>query len=210
MTADVVKDVELFLKLKFNDYQFLILADHLNFARTRAKEHIEFTDRAVNWEVKKLYPKEYQASVRALKIINKDLELNIPKDELTFLTYHFVNLENEKESLQDTIQISKMMSDIINIIQLSYHCTLDDESFSYSRLVSHLRNFLIRKIKSKKSTDEQLDPSLLKLIISKYPQENLTVQKICTFLRNTKGWALTQNDRVYLILHVWRVTHRSN
>ncbi|CAJ1190606.1 transcription antiterminator [Companilactobacillus paralimentarius DSM 13238 = JCM 10415] len=210
VTSDIVNDVESFLKVKFNDYQYLILADHINFAYERAKEHIEFTDRAVNWEVKKLFPKEYQASLRAIKIIDKDLKVNFTKDELVFLTYHFVNLENEKESLQDTIQVSKIISDIINIIQISYHKTLDDESFSYSRLVSHLRYFLIKKIKSNKPAGEQLDPSLLKLMIAKYPQENQTVQKISTFLRNTKGWALSSNDQMYLILHVWRVTHREN
>ncbi|MDT6952456.1 PRD domain-containing protein [Companilactobacillus alimentarius] len=208
--SDVVNDVESFLKVKFNDYQYLILADHINFAYKRAKENIEFTDRAVNWEVKKLFPKEYQASLRAIKIIDQDLQVEFTKDELVFLTYHFVNVENEKESLQDTIQVSKMISDIIDIIQISYHATLDDESFNYSRLVSHLRYFLIRKIKSNKPASEQLDPSLLKLMIVKYPQENETVQKISTFLRNTKGWALSSNDQVYLILHVWRVTHREN
>ncbi len=210
VTTDIVQDVEAFLKVKFNDYQYLILADHINFAYKRAKEHIEFTDRAVSWEVKKLFPKEYQASVRAIEIIREDLGVMFPKGELVFLTYHFVNLENEKETLQDTIQVSKMIADIINIIQISYHTTLDDESFNYSRLVSHLRYFLIRKLKSNNTSTEQLDPSLLKLMIMKYPDENATVQKISTFLRNTKGWALSQNDQVYLILHVWRVTHRNN
>lgn len=208
VTSDIVDDAETFLKVKFNDHQYLILADHINYAYERAKEHIEFTDRAVSWEVKKLFPKEYQASKRALEIILDDLGIMFPKGELVFLTYHFVNLENEKESLQDTIQISKMIADIINIIQLCYHTTLDDESFNYNRLVSHLRYFLIRKIKSDQTASEQLDPSLLELMVSKYPEENRTVQKISTYLRNTKGWKLSKNDRVYLILHVWRVTHR--
>ena len=210
VTSDIVQDVESFLNVKFNDHQYLILADHINFASVRAQDGIEFTDRAVSWEVKKLFPKEYEASARAIEIIKKDLDVVFPKGELVFLTYHFVNLENEKESLQDTIQVSKMIADIINIIQISYHMTLDDESFNYSRLVSHLRYFLIRKLKSSQVSSEQLDPSLLKLMIAKYPAENNTVQKISTFLRNTKGWALSENDQVYLILHVWRVTHRNN
>ncbi|WP_334352486.1 PRD domain-containing protein [Companilactobacillus sp. HBUAS56257] len=210
VTSDIVQDAESFLNVKFNDHQYLILADHINFASVRAQDGIEFTDRAVSWEVKKLFPKEYEASARAIEIIKKDLDVVFPKGELVFLTYHFVNLENEKESLQDTIQVSKMIADIINIIQISYHTTLDDESFNYSRLVSHLRYFLIRKLKSSQVSSEQLDPSLLKLMIAKYPAENNTVQKISTFLRNTKGWALSENDQVYLILHVWRVTHRNN
>jgi len=210
VTSDIVNDAEAFLNVKFNDYQYLILADHINFAYDRLNDHVDFTDRAVSWEVKKLFPKEYEASQRAINIINKDLNVEFPKGELVFMTYHFVNLENEKESLQDTIQITKMISDIINIIQISYHCTLDDESFNYSRLVSHLRYFLIRKIKSETATDEQLDPSLLELMIAKYPKEEQTVQKISLFLRNTKGWVLSKNDRVYLVLHVWRVTHREN
>lgn len=40
------------------------------------------------------------------------------------------------------------------------------------------------------------------------PQAAETVERINTFLTNKNGWQLNPDDKVYLILHVWRVTHR--
>ena len=42
----------------------------------------------------------------------------------------------------------------------------------------------------------------------RYPQAAETVERINTFLTNKNGWQLNPDDKVYLILHVWRVTHR--
>ena len=55
---------------------------------------------------------------------------------------------------------------------------------------------------------KELDPAVLEIMRQRYPQAAETVERINTFLTNKNGWQLNPDDKVYLILHVWRVTHR--
>ncbi|MFC6182622.1 PRD domain-containing protein [Lactiplantibacillus daowaiensis] len=207
-TLQVVKAVETTLQVQFTDYQYLILADHIDFACTRARNGITLSDPANKWEVRQLFPKEFEAARQAILTLDAALGIDLPDDEATYLTYHFVNVKNEQENLQDTIAISQLTVSVIKIVQLQYQMTLDAESFNYSRFVSHLRYFFIRKIKGDTDVSQALDPSLLMLMRSKYPRESAVVNIITNYLHKARGWEMADNDKVYLILHVWRVTHR--
>ena len=52
--------VEPLLNVKFNDFQYLALADHIDFALSRTEDHIDMSAANTRWEVKNLFPKEYQ------------------------------------------------------------------------------------------------------------------------------------------------------
>lgn len=207
-TLAVVKTVEATLGVKFSDYQYLILADHIDFATKRANSGVNLSDPASRWEVRRLFPKEFEAAREAILQLNAALGVDLPEDEASFLTYHFVNVENEQVNLQDTIAISQLTASVIKIVQLQYQITLDAESFNYSRFVSHLRFFFIRMLKGDQEPSETLDPSLLLLMQTKYPKEYGVVEIITKYLQKQRGWHLAENDQVYLTLHVWRVTHR--
>lgn len=207
-TLKVVAATEKTLDVTFSDYQYLTLADHINFAYARAQDGISLSDSATKWEIANLFPAEFKAAQSAIMILNIELGVILPEDEAVFITYHFVNVKNERGSLQDTIEISKLMGDVVNIVQLNYQMTLDTQSFNYSRFISHLRYFFIKMMKHKQSTDELLDPALLTLMATKYPKEYATVEIIGKYLKRVHQWELSPNDEVYLTLHVWRVTHR--
>ncbi|WP_125702296.1 PRD domain-containing protein [Lacticaseibacillus daqingensis] len=207
-TLKVVAAVEAQLKVHFTDYQYLILADHIDFAVRRARAGIALSDPASKWELRKLFPAAYAAAQTALGLLTGELGCDFADDEATFLTYHFVNVESERERLQDTIAIAQLMTSVIRIVQLQYSMTLDAESFNYSRFVSHLRYFLIRKLKAEAEPSQPLDPSFLQLMARKYPREVAAVDTIVKYLHKARGWEVSANDRVYLTLHIWRVTHR--
>ena len=59
VTNKVVKMVEPLLQTHFTDYQFLALADHIDFAVTRINDNIDIDPANNDWEVKNLFPKEY-------------------------------------------------------------------------------------------------------------------------------------------------------
>lgn len=44
--------VEPLLQTKFSDYQYLVLADHIDFAVTRINDHIDIDPVNNDWEVK--------------------------------------------------------------------------------------------------------------------------------------------------------------
>ncbi|ETY75407.1 PRD domain-containing protein [Lactiplantibacillus fabifermentans] len=208
MTTKVIHLVEPLLGISFSDYQYFVLADHIDFALKRAKDGIDVDNGTVRWEVKKLFSKEFKAASQAVDLINQEAGITLPKSESVFMTYHFVNAASDGSKLQETIKITKFIGGIIDIVQYQYHMTLDPESFNYNRFVAHLRALMVQKTSHTCTTGADLDNSLLQLMQVKYSHAYATVERIDTFLQNKTDWQLTPDDKVYLVLHIWRVTHR--
>lgn len=210
LTTDVINLVSKKLDVKFSDYQYLVLADHIDFMLKRNEEALELGQGTVEWELKKLFPKEYDAAKEALNLIQKKTGLIFPNSEKVYLTYHFINASSDQTKLQDTIRITKLIHGVIEIIEYQYGMQLDTESFSFNRFVTHLRSFMVRHLYEVGDEDSgsELDNSLLELMKVKYKKAHETVLKIGTYLSKQAGWKLQPDDEVYLTLHVWRITHR--
>ena len=212
LTTAVINLASKQLQITFSDYQFMVLADHIDFMIPRATGNIELGQDTLGWEMQKLFPKEYGTAQEALKLMQEKTKLDFPKSEAAYLTYHFINAGSGQTKLQDTIKITKLIRGVVDIIQYQYGMQLDTESFNFNRFMTHLRAFMVRHIcgECEKDSGEELDNSLIELMKVKYQKAYDTVQKIGTYLYNQAGWKLQPDDQVYLTLHVWRVTHRQN
>lgn len=208
VTTKVVKLVEPLLQVKFNSYQYVVLADHLEFALQRADEGLDLADGTTSWSIKKLFPKEYDAARQAVELVEKLTQKQLSDSEIVFITYHFLNLRSDGTGLHDTVKITKLIGQIVEIVQYQYGITLDSDSFNFNRFITHLRSFMIQHLKQSENHNDELDPAILKLMIAKYPKAYATVERIGNFLQQKTGWELQPDDKVYLTLHIWRVTHR--
>lgn len=208
LTNKVVHLVEQKQQTKFNDYQYLALADHIDFAIKRGIDGIELNDGTVRWEVSKLFPDEFALAQEAVKLLRSESKVNILDSETVYLTYHFLNSESDQTKVQETMRFTQLIGATINIVQYQYGVNLDVNSFNFGRFVAHLRAFMIRHMSPSRSQGSDLDPDLLQLIKRKYPKAYGTVEKIGNYIQQKTGWTLQPDDKVYLTLHVWRVTHR--
>lgn len=208
VTNQIVKMVEPLLQTHFTDYQFLALADHIDFAVTRINDHIDIDPANNDWEVKNLFPKEYAIAEKVIALINRELQVILPKSETTFMTYHLVNAASDDAQVQETIQITNLISGIISIIQFQYKITLDTTSFNYSRFITHLRILLVRLLRKEIKENQKLDPSLLSFMKIKYNKAYDTAERIATYLHSKMNWTLDSDDKFYLVLHIFRVTSR--
>lgn len=208
VTDKIVQLVEPLLQVKFNDFQYLALADHIDFAVTRVKDHIDIDSANNNWEVKNLYPKEYVVAKKVVKLINQALQVELPESESIFMTYHLVNAKSDVSQVQETVQITNLINGIIDIIQLQYSMQLDTSSFNYSRFISHLRILLVRFLRNKHKDEAPLDPAMLGFMKIKYSKAYETADRIATYLQAKMNWTLDTDDKFYLVLHIWRVTSR--
>ena len=84
------------------------------------------------------------------------------------MTYHLVNAASDDAQVQETMQITDLISGIISIIQFRYNLTLDTSSFNYSRFITHLRILLVRLLRKEPNKNPKLDPSLLSFMKIKY------------------------------------------
>lgn len=194
--------------LNFSDYQYFVLVDHIDFALKRSLDGIEIPDGTVRWNVKHLFPNEYKLACEAIQLIESEFSVKLPVSEQIFMTYHLLDAESDGTKLQDTVKITQLIAGIVSIVQYDYHIELDHDSFNYNRFVNHLRSLMIQHLSGKWHQGQELDPAVLEIMRQRYPQAAETVERINTFLTIKNGWQLNPDDKVYLILHVWRVTHR--
>ncbi|BDR58902.1 PRD domain-containing protein [Xylocopilactobacillus apicola] len=208
VTNEVVKLVEPYLSVKFNSYQYLALADHIEFALQRASTAVDLADGTTRWSVQKLFPQEYEAAEQSVNLIQQMTGSQLSNGEVVLIAYHFLNLRTDAPGLHDTIKITKLIEQVVDIVQYEYGVNLDSDSFNFNRFITHLRSFMIQHLKMINSNNDDLDPAILKLMIAKYPQAYQTVERIDGFLQKKVGWQLQPDEKVYLTLHIWRVTHR--
>lgn len=208
LTTKVIKLAEPKLNIKFNDFQYLALADHIDFALTRSEDSIDMNATNTRWEVRNLFPEEYTVAIDAITVIEKATAKKLPASESILMTYHFVNATSDDAKLQETIQITQLITEIIKIVSYEYQLELDQQSFNYSRFVSHLRTLLVRLLKDKHQEGEKLDPALLQLMQVKYTRAYETAKRIAILLNAKMGWQLEADELVYLTLHIFRVTSR--
>ncbi len=208
VSVEIIKQTESQLGVTFNHNIYLTLADHLNFAVKRAHESIDYAD-TTRWEVKNLYPKEYKAAKDAIRLVFDRLDVLLPKSEETFLTYHFVNgQQSKKTQIEETLKMTEVINRIIEIVQYHFQLKLDEESLNYTRFITHLRYFFIRQYKQDPVDSEEMDQTLLEVVKTKYEKAYQAVEKIAALLKQKYGWTVSTNEKLYLTLHIWRVTNR--
>jgi beta-glucoside operon transcriptional antiterminator len=103
--------------------------------------------------------------------------------------------------------MTEVINRIIEIVQYHFQLKLDEDSLNYTRFITHLRYFFIRQYKQDQTEQEEVDVTLLEVVKNKYEKAYQAVDKISNLLEKRYGWVFSSNERLYLTLHVWRVTY---
>ncbi|MDR0922493.1 MAG: PRD domain-containing protein [Lactobacillales bacterium] len=206
MVNEVVSYGEQLLDEKANDYLYLTLLDHMIFALKRAEKE-QFIRSPLTWEVKKFYPTHYQIGLFMLTKAKEIFGVEFPEDEAVSIALHFMNLQETMNGLDQKIEDMETLRNILNIIQYHFKLTLKESSMNYMRLVTHLQYFIERL--HRKSAYQENDAELFNQIKGLYPDSFDCVQKINVYVENKFAVSLTQDEQTYLMLHIHRVTQRS-
>lgn len=205
LVNEVITYGETLLDKKANDYLYLTLLDHTDFALKRAKKG-QFIKSPLIWEVKRFYPKHFQIGLYALSLLKEHFQIEFPEDEAVSFALHFVNLQSDQSHLQETIEAMQILKDILSVIQYHYSIHLDEASLDYMRLVTHLQYF-IQRLKTKriyKDNDKELNSQIRIL----YPKAYECVGKIRAYIKSNFQLELTVDEETYLIIHIHRVTNQ--
>ncbi|SJL83495.1 BglG family transcription antiterminator LicT [Vibrio palustris] len=200
-TEDIVKMAEHSLNSELHPSIRISLADHLHFALERCVQGKNIQN-AMLWDIKKLYPKEYAIGLKALDIIKAVSGIQFPEDEAGFVALHIVNAQLS-EDMHNTMDITSLISDIIQIVKYQLRINIDEDSLSYQRLVTHLKFFAHRMMHNTAQIDD--DDSLFQSIRLQYPQSFECTQKVYLFVEEKFRHAMTQEEMMFLTIHIERV-----
>lgn len=206
LADEIIQHAKAHLSTKLNDYIYLTLTDHLDFAITRVKEGQVLVNPLL-WEIRKIYPNEYKVGLTAIQMVQDQLGITLPDDEAGSIALHLVNAQNGTHEMNQTIEITKMVQDILQIVKYHFGIDLDEDSLNYSRFVVHLRFFGQRLLE--KQTNPHENNELFEVVKEKYPNVFECVEIINRYVNKVVHVSLSRAEMVYLMLHIQRVTDRT-
>ncbi|MGX6445516.1 BglG family transcription antiterminator LicT [Neobacillus sp. K501] len=206
ISSKILDFAQTLLPYKLDEYLYVALTDHLSFAISRHKQGIHLKNQLL-WEIRKYYKQEFQIALKALDIIEKETGIRLGEDEAASIALHLVNSQLSGENMAAAVQITEMVNNILNIVKYHFKVELDEESLNYERFLTHLRFFAIRFIRKEKREDST-DEFFYEQIKHKYTEANRCTQKIATYLDTNFNWHLSNDEEIYLTVHIHRVTNR--
>lgn len=206
ISDDIIKYVKLKLGKKLNDSIYLSLCDHISTAILRHEEGVDVKN-VLLWNIKKFYKDEFEIGKHGLEMIKEKLNVQLNEDEAGFIALHIVNAEMD-EKLETIYEVTKVMQEILNIVKYFFHIDFDEDSVYFYRFITHLKFFAHRLITKSSYQDEQSD-DLLDLIKIKYKNAYACCLKIKQFLKTNYAYDLSQEETLYLTIHIARVVYKN-
>ncbi|WEZ16777.1 BglG family transcription antiterminator LicT [Bacillus safensis] len=207
MTDEIISYAKRRLSTHLNEHLYISLTDHLFMATKRFKENLTIQNRLL-WEVKKFYPEEFSIGLHALELIEKQLGIQLPEEEAANIAFHLVNAQQTKDNLNQIVMMTNMVKDILNIIKMHYKIDIPTDTINYSRFLTHLQFFVQRLLENKMLETD--DHDLIDQIMRKYPEEVKCVEKIEKYIKTNVDYTISNDEKMYLIIHVNRVVQRNN
>lgn len=186
----------------------IILADHFFFAIERVKND-QNIDNPLQWEVPHLYPREYEIGVKGVQLIEERLGVKLAPQEASFIALHFVNAQFETRDMNDTLKMTEIISRILDIVNYHFQLNLDETSLYYSRFIAHLRYFIMRQKKHMKDMIGLNDEVFFETVKARYKKGYQCALKIAKYLFDAYGWEVSDDEIIYLVLHIERITNET-
>ena len=154
-----------------------------------------------------LYPKEAKISEYALRKIKEELNIVLEEQEKSGIIMNLINAELDGSSTKE-IKKDVWILKLTSIIENSMHIRIEKNSFNYSRFVTHI-NYLYSRLKEDKQSLSSNNKEMYETLVLKYPKVNNCVEDFENYLRVQERIELSDEEKLYLILHINRLCNRS-
>lgn len=186
---------------QIDDHILLPLADHIAFAIKRIQNNLNISNPFVS-EIRLLYPEEYEIALQARPLIEKHLGYKINDDEIGYITLH---IHSARENSNDEgMLVAVIINESIQEIAREYHITIDVQSLSYSRLMTHMKYLLARL-----NENEVLKLDMEEYTKTTIPHSYEVARKIIARIEGALNKPIPVIETGYLAMHIERICHGS-
>lgn len=140
----IIEEVSKESKVELNTHAYVTLIDHLHFALNRFKNGQEIKNLLV-YDLRILYPDEFAMGELVLAKTNKEFNLDLPHDEVGFLTMHIVNGVHSNMDNQSSLVVDTVL-DLLNLVRDYYLISLKLEDANTQRIMTHLKMLVQRVV----------------------------------------------------------------
>ena len=205
LTEQLIAEIKQHITQPLNESLLITLTDHISFAMQRKQQGIEFTNPLAG-SIMCYYPTEYQMGCRCLDIIKQKTGMELNADEASFIALHIVNAELNTH-MSEMYDITKLIDGCIDVVEAYYHKQFDRQALDFSRFVVHLRYFAKRIFQGKTLPDnsDENDINFRQMIAYSCKKHYQCAQRIADYMKNTWDKTLSDEELVYLTIHLKRI-----
>ena len=204
--AAILEDATKTLRKTLNGGALISLSDHIHTAIVRTRDGISVKN-VLLWETKRFYPDEFRIGERALDTIESLTGVRLTEDEAGFIALHIVNAQMEN-SADDLYGLTRVMQELLNIIKYTCKTPFDEDSFHYCRFVTHLK-FFAQRLLTHTTYNGSDNSELLAVVKKQYPKAYQCTGKVGQFTEKNYGYPLSDEERLYLTIHIARILDKS-
>lgn len=190
------------LQINLSNKVLISLTDHISFAIEREKQKVHLPNLMLG-EIRALYKEEFKIGLWALSRIEIETHIKLPQDEAAYIAIHIVNAELNVGS-ENTTNILMLSKGVMDIIKHTYGVDLNEDSLETSRLTTHLK-FLAQRIFASERPGFEESEDMYDLLIHKDAKLKICIDEICKYIRQTFSYELSQEEQVYLMIHLLKV-----
>ena len=206
MAQDITLMAEQTLGKPLVDTFVFTMAKHLQFVLERSAESDGMVYDPFQYQLKYLYPAEYQLALKTLEYIRQHYHLQLATQEVSFMTLHYVNGLIDNEGFHDVVQLSDMLNRMIEFIEQQTSTVLDKNSTEYGRFIVHMRYFLVRTMApAKQPVHSTKMLPLLEVTKGAFQQEWSLLQAVKQLLQEEFELTFGYDEELYLLLHLIRI-----
>ncbi|MEB5705783.1 BglG family transcription antiterminator LicT [Pantoea anthophila] len=186
---------------KLQESLYITLTDHCFFAIERQKKGLAIKN-VLLWDIRRLYPREFELGQEARAIIARRLNVELPEDEAGFIALHLVTAQLNNE-MPEVMDVTRVMQDVLQLVKYQLQLDYDESSLSYQRFVTHLKFFAQRMLTRTVVDDD--DVSLHTAVKENYPKAWKCAVKIAQHLQQSYQRDLTAEEMMFLAIHIEQV-----
>jgi transcriptional antiterminator len=172
---------------KLNNHIHIALTDHISFAMERVSSGIELSNPFL-YEIQALYPREFQIGLMAINLVKSELKVDLKEVEAGFIALH-IHSARQNKNVSDTIKNTKLLLDLIKIIETELDITIGTNELTYTRLINHLRTSLNRMEENK-----NIKNPLLNIIKEQFSKSFDIASKIGKHIRDIKHIEVSEDE----------------
>ena len=204
-TAQQVAQIRGQLPYETNANLIMTLADHLAFAMTRAKKGI-YTPMPSIYEMEQNYPVEIRIGRQIVKAMEQTFHVKLPKGEVQGVAMHFINASLGSPSsgqLTAEEEYETILERMTQIVEYALQVTIRRDTFNYARFATHVQ-YLLKRVQAESPIDSD-NLQVYASIRDEYKDVSACVDQIHEYLQRNWSIDLSEEEKLYLIMHINRV-----
>lgn len=175
--------------------------DHIQYVLERLDQGVRIPATHMP-ELRVLHPHEFRAAEHMAAHIGAALDRELPPEEAVFLTMHLLNATRDEPNGTAAL-LFRRVQHVATTVETGLGVTLDVESPDYARFILHVQ-FLLQRLVSKTMLRSS-DTSFFEFAKHSYPRSYAIAEQVKAYVRAATGSDLTDEELLYLIVHVERL-----